>query len=184
MPYHFFVLVALALAACGPSVEQLGQDDPGAPPVAAPSSAPRLYDPLSKTADAFTGALDITELPRPGANATEQIRITAGMGHVWEAEFIGTAMLSDKAGNATWSSLFPTAENAPVTIYAVNQETIKLGTLNGGPCDKTGFFAITEYTGVSGEGEMQLAAFSGDAWPPAADKDPPLCGTFSYLARK
>jgi hypothetical protein len=184
MRRHFLALVALTLAACGPSSEQFGQDDPDAPPVAAPSSAPRLYDPLSKTADAFTGALEITELPRPGPNATEQIKITAGMGHVWEAEFIGTAMLSDKVGNATWASLFPTAEKAPVTIYSINKETIKPDMLNGGPCEKTGFFAITEYTGVSGEGEMQLAAFSGDAWPPAADKDPPLCGTFSYLARK
>lgn len=174
---------ALALNACGPSTDT-GQDEAGAPDVVAPSSAPRLYDPLSKTAEAFTGALEITERPRPGPNATEQIRITASLGHVWDAEFIGTAMLSDKVGNTTWSALFPTAEKAPVTIYSVNNETIKPDTLNGGPCEKTGFFAVTEYIGVSGEGEMQLAAFSGDTWPPAADKDAPLCGTFSYLARK
>jgi hypothetical protein len=181
---YLLALAALALAACGPSPDQTGADEPGAPGPPPPSAAPRLFEPLSKTAEAFTGTLELTELPRPGPNATQRFNIVSGMGHTWEIESIDKATTTDKVGSTMWRTLMPNSSD--VNIYAVNEEHIKPGTPNGGLCgdDKTAFLALAESESQTGEGELEIAAFTGAAWPPTADRDPPLCGTFGYIARK
>jgi hypothetical protein len=144
-----------------------------------------MFEPMSKTAEAFTGALEITELPRPGPNATQRFKIVSGMGHSWEIEYIDQAATTDKAGSTMWRTLMP--NSSAVNIYSVNEEIIKPGTPNGGLCgpEKTGFLALAESESHAGDGgELEIAAFSGTSWPPIADRDPPLCGTFGYIARK
>jgi hypothetical protein len=144
-----------------------------------------MFQPLSKTADAFTGALEISELPRVGPNAAPHFKITSGMGHSWEIEFIAKAATTDKAGSTMWRTLMP--NSSAVNIYSVSKEDIKPGTTNGGLCgaDKTGFLALAESESQAGDGgELQIAAFSGKSWPPTQDRDPPLCGTFGYIAAK
>jgi hypothetical protein len=178
------LLCALSLAACGQSSDQTGADEPGAPGPPPPSTSPRLFDPVSKTAAAFTGTLEITELPRPGANAAPHLKIVSGIGHSWEIDYIDGATTTDKVGSTMWRTLMP--NSSEVKIYSVSAETIKPGTPNGGPCspDKTAFLALAESESQTGEGELEVAAFSGASWPPTADRDPPLCGTFGYIARK
>ncbi len=179
------LLCALALAACGRAAQHTGTDEPGAPAPPPPSiAAPRVFDPLSKTAEAFTGTLEITELSRPGPNATPRFKIVSGMGHSWEIEYIDKATTTDKAGSTMWRTLMP--NSSAVNIYSVSAETIKPGTPNGGLCgdEKTAFIALSESESETGDGELEMAAFSGATWPPIADRDPPLCGTFGYLAHK
>lgn len=178
------LLCALALAACGQSGDQTGADAPGVSVPPPSATAPRLFDPLSKTAKAFTGTLELIELQRPGPNATPRYKLVAGNGHSWEIEYIDKATTTDKAGNVMWRTLMP--NSSVVNIYAVNAETIAPGTPNGGLCgaDKTAFIAMSESESATGDGELELSAFSGKSWPPIADRDPPLCGTFGYIAHR
>jgi hypothetical protein len=175
-----FLICAAALAACSPAPETSGQDAPGASaePV---STGPRTYDALSKTAEAFTGALTMTELDRVGPNAPQRYLLAAANGHTWEISYAGKATLDDAIGDDVFGSFFQVPEQTPIALYAVDQEQVKPGTPNGGLCmpGKTGFLAIAE----SGD-SMEIAAFSGAAWPPPANKPPPLCGTFNYAVRK
>lgn len=171
------LICAVTLAACSPPS---GQDEAGAPFDFA-SAAPRAFEPMSKTAEAFTGALTVTPLERTGPNAPPRYTLSAALGHSWDVSFVGRAALGDPVGDDTLGSFFQGPDDAALTIYAVEAERVQPDTANGGLCMpvKTGFLAVTE----SGDA-MQIAAFSGDAWPPAADRPPPLCGTFNYALRK
>ena len=66
---------------------------------------------------------------------------------------------------------------AKVVMYSVDKETVPAGTPNGGLCKATSFLAT--YTVASpGAEDITIAAFEGDAWPPASEAT--LCGTFTY----
>lgn len=179
------LVLCAALAACqpadepapAPAAEETGQDEPGAP-LPQVDSTPVRWDAMSRTAEAFTGAVTVSRLPFTGPNDTETIRIEAGNGLVYEADLIpGTA------GDASvdWAAVMvvPEGEPAPpVSIYQVTSETIPEGAPNGGLCEKAYALAIASLD-RPGVGEtMTIAAFSGDTWPPAAETA--LCGTFGY----
>jgi hypothetical protein len=178
-------LFTLALAACGqpaPKSEQTGQDEAGAPPPAPVHATPKLYDPISKTAEAITDTLEIVDLGQVGPNAPPRVKITLGFGHVYEADWVNTAKASADVGGEAWTALLPIPEDVTVTVYAVQSELVNAKAENGGLCkpEATSFIAIAEYKNALDEQELQMAAFKDKTWPPKAAPD--LCGTFTYIA--
>ena len=169
----------VALAACGPKTPD-GTDEPGAPEAAKVEHAPRHYDAISKTAEAFTGGLDVTDVDPVGPNATPSIKIITDNGHVYEANLVSTGRGSDKVGVTMWASILPIPEDADIALESVTQELVNAKAPNGGWCspNKTGFLALATYKEDDREEMMQIAAFSDEQWPPA--RTPLLCGTFTY----
>jgi hypothetical protein len=194
----------LALAACQPksdvakaidakAKEQAGARAEAASPLA-PAGESKLvsnavsFDPLSKTAEAVTGALSLTILPPSTPDAAPMTRMTASNGTVYETALVPGG--AENAAGVDWSSIFSTkisfeptapADVPSVDLHAVKSETIAPKAPNGGFCgkEKTGFIAMAIPITLPGGGlAMSIAAFKGDAWPP---KDPTaLCGVYTY----
>jgi hypothetical protein len=183
-----FALSVLALCACNPAptADQLGQDEQAAVDEATGAAAPRLYDPMSKTAEAFTGTLEFTDEPRPGPNATPRMKIIAGMNHVWEISFVESVKAGDAVGGQQWIAFLPAAVDAQVNVYSVESETIDSGAVNGGLCapQATSFMAFTEAQDEAGDTKMTMAAFKDKTWPPQEGQSAQLCGTFTYTLNK
>jgi hypothetical protein len=163
------VLACIALAACGPKAP----GETGASGARDGEHAPRHYEAISKTAEAFTGALDVTDI------APAAIRIVADSGHVYEARLVSAGRGGDKVGVTAWTSIMPIPEDAAIALDSVTSELVNAKAANGGWCspEKTRFLALASYE-EGGAHMMQIAAFSDDAWPPA--RTPQLCGTFTY----
>ncbi|MEJ0022114.1 MAG: hypothetical protein WDN76_00710 [Alphaproteobacteria bacterium] len=106
------------------------------------------------------------------------------MGHSWEIEYIDKATTTDKAGSTMWRTLMP--NSSAVNIYSVSAETIKPGTPNGGLCgdEKTAFIALSESESETGDGELEMAAFSGARGRRSPTAIRHCVGTFGYLAHK
>jgi hypothetical protein len=180
--------IVFALGACNrpPSSEGLEQDEQPTLENASAVAAPRLYDPMSKTAEAFTGSLEFTDLPQVGPNEAPKIKIIAGLGHVWEISWVGQQAASEAIGGQQWLSFLPAAEGAQVNIYSVDAESINAQAPNGGLCapDATGFMAFTEAPNATGDTQLTIAAFKDKAWPPQNGRPAQLCGTFSYTLNR
>lgn len=195
-----FTLVALCTllaAACGPAQpdapaeptpEEMGQDDPDAPMEPPPEPSPMTFQAMSRTAEAFTGAVTLSAEPRSGPNAPPAMKIVAASGlTIW------TELLPGGAEQATvidWKALFGqdvvvsgnAAPGAPtVDMHSIFKEDVPATATNGGLCgtEPTSFIAMA--TGLESVGQqfMSIAAFRGDVWPPASEDA--LCGTFNYI---
>ena len=191
-------LCTLLAAACWPSEtgvpaeptpEEMGQDDPGAPMEPAPDPRPMTFEAMSRTAEAFTGAVTLTAEPRRGPNAPPAMKIAAANGLTFHTELLPGG--AEQATVIDWKALFGqdvvvignAAPGAPtVDMHSVVQEDVPTTAVNGGFCgpdEPTSFIAMA--TGLESVGQkfMSLAAFKGNVWPPeSADA---LCGTFNYI---
>jgi hypothetical protein len=162
-------------------------DADAAPPATPIAVKPVSFDPLSKTAEAVTGALSLSVLPQPGPKGGPATRMEASNGTVYETELIPRG--AEEATTVDWSALFGTKisfePNAPadipsVDLHAISAETVSAKAPNGGFCgkEKTRYIAmavpITTPTGIT----MSIAAFKGEAWPPTATTA--LCGVYTY----
>jgi hypothetical protein len=190
MKSRFFLatVIALAAAACQPeakpvepTLEELGQDDPGAPFVPAAVGPARTYEAMSKTAMSFTpGKLTITPTPQVGPNSPEGAIFAFENGIKYEGTLMpGGAEMGETPYD--FASVFPATSGpfdvAKVVMYSIDAETIPEKTPNGGLCDDALAFAI--YTQAD---TITIAAFNGDQWPPKDETS--LCGTFSYTLVK
>ena len=195
--FTLVALYAVLAAACGapqteaptePTPEEMGQDDPNAPMEPPPAPNPVTFAAMSKTAEAFTGAITLTAEPRSGPNAPPAMKLVAANGlTIW------TELLPGAAGQATvidWKALFGqdvavSGDAAPgvasIEMHSIFQEDIPATAANGGLCgtEPTSFIAMA--TGLESVGQkfMSIAAFKGDVWPPASLDA--LCGTFNYI---
>jgi hypothetical protein len=196
------VIGAGALAACQPKtdiakaidakanakVEPAAPDAVGAPPPMVSKAV--SFDPLSKTAEAVTGALSLSVLPPPAPDAAPMTRMQASNGTVYETELVPGG--AENAKSIDWSTVFSTKisfePTAPVDVpsvdlHAVKTETVAAKAPNGGFCgkEKTSFIAMAIPITMPGGGvAMSIAAFKGDAWPPKDEAA--LCGVYTYNA--
>lgn len=188
---------ALALAACQPQAgeiaqvdpepdyEELGMDHPDAPADPDPNMSAVKLDALSKTAEAFTGAITLQALPRPGPNATPRMKLTSATGLVYETEL---APGGAEQASLDWSAIFatpidlttPAADSPSIDIHIVSVETISPTAPNGGFCGAEPTFALAMATPipVGDDNMVGVAAFKGAQWPPVDESA--LCGTFNY----
>jgi hypothetical protein len=190
-------LCALLAAACGPSQtdapaeptpEEMGQDDPDAPMEPPPEPNPVTFEAMSRTAEAFTGAITLSAEPRSGPNAPPAMKLVAANGlTIW------TELLPGGAEQATvidWKALFGqevvvggnSAPGAPsIDMHSIFQEDVPATATNGGLCgaEPTSFIAMATGLESAGGAYMSIAAFKGDVWPPTGEDA--LCGTFNYI---
>ncbi|MBI1359132.1 MAG: hypothetical protein GC155_02485 [Alphaproteobacteria bacterium] len=190
-----FAVSVLALAACQPAAKapaaEATKDAPAAAAADVPTPVavkPVSFDPLSKTAEAVTGAVSLTSTGE-GSDGQPTMKLETSNGSVYK-----TSLRPAGAQEATaidWSKIFNTkidfdpqapADIPSVDLHIVTGETISTSAPNGGFCgkDKTYAFAmaipISTPTGVM----MSIAAFKGDAWPPKDESA--LCGVYNYNA--
>lgn len=183
------------LVACGPqpspepTPEELGQDEPGAPMAPAPDPRPMTFEAMSRTAEAFTGAITLSAEPRGGPNAPPAMKLVGANGLTLLTELIPGG--AEQATVVDWKALFGeevvVTGNAPpgapsVDVHSVVKEEAPAGAANGGFCGAdtpTTFLAMATGLGAQGQPYMSLAAFKGDVWPPASADA--LCGTFNYI---
>ncbi len=190
------VLAALVLAACqptredpalAPTAQDSGLDDPDAPTVPPPDPAPVTFEALSKTAEAFTGAISLSVQPRAGPNAQPAMKLEAATGLIYLTELNPGG--AEQARVIDWKGIFGAdvvaAANPPsgapsIDLHIVTSETVPPAAPNGGFCGDEKTFAIAMATGlfVGAQQMISLAAFKGDQWPPADETA--LCGTFNY----
>lgn len=195
LPFIAVSLPGLALAACQPKAdapapaasEAVGKDEASAPADRPAATRPVPFDALSKTAEAFTGAITLAALQPAGPNAAPAMRLEASNGLVYETELV-----SGGAAQATaikWADIFnapvdvsgsPAPGAATVDIHAVSRETVPPGLTNGGLCgkEKTTAIAMAIPIEIPGGMMMSIAAFKGGQWPPKSETD--LCGIFNY----
>ncbi len=186
------LLAVLALAACQPEAkpaeltpEEMGQDDPSVPFVAAAVGPARTYEAYSKTAMSFTpGKLTITPTPQASVNLPEGAIFAFANGITYETTLMpGGADMG--APRYDFASLFPATSGpfdpAKIVMYTIDVQTIPQKTPNGGFCDNA--FAFSTYTQADDQFEtLTIAAFDGDQWPPKDDTH--MCGTFTYTLEK
>jgi len=188
-------LAVLALAACQPeakpfatiepTLEEMGQDDPGAPFVPAAVGPARTYEAMSKTAMSFTpGKLTLTPTPQASPNLPEGATFAFENGITYETTLMpGGAEMGDKPYD--FASVFPATagpfDPTKIVMYTVDKETIPATAPNGGFCKTAMAFATYTQADTAGE-TLTIAAFDGDQWPPKEDTH--LCGTFAYSAVK
>ncbi len=149
---------------------------------------PVSFDPLSKTAEAITGAVSLTSTGE-GADGQPTMKLETSNGSVYTTSLRPGG--AQEAKDIDWTSIFNTkidfdpkapADIPSVDLHIVTAETISTSAPNGGFCgkDKTYAFAmaipITTPTGMM----MSIAAFKGDAWPPKDESA--LCGVYNYNA--
>lgn len=190
-------LCALLAAACGPSPtdapaeptpEEMGQDDPDAPMEPPPEPNPVTFEAMSRTAEAFTGAITLTAEPRSGPNAPPAMKLVAANGLTLHTELIPGG--AEQATVIDWKALFGqdvvasgnAAPGAPsIDMHSVFQEDVPATATNGGLCgaEPTSFLAMATGLESGGQKFMSIAAFKGDVWPPASEEA--LCGTFNYI---
>lgn len=190
------MLGVFLLAACGgpstpaePAPEEMGQDDPNAPMEAAPLPRPVVFEAMSRTAEAFTGAITLSVEPRVGPNSPPSMKLVGANGLTYVTELIPGG--AEQATTVDWKALFGSeiavTGNAPpgapsVDIHRIVKEDVPAAARNGGFCGAdvgTSFIAMATGLDSGGQQYMSIAAFTGNAWPPAAATD--LCGTFNYI---
>lgn len=188
--------IVCALAACQPASvqtdERTATTAPAPESVAAPEqpvmqSRAAMFEAMSRSAEAFTGAITLTAAPRASADAPPAMKLSGAKGLVLTTELVpGGAQQADRVD---WAALFgsdvATAGNpergAPsIDIHSVVKEDVPATATNGGYCGRapTAFIAMATGLIVQGQSFMSIAAFKGDAWPPQSETD--LCGTFNY----
>lgn len=194
----FLALTALGLAACerqagevavdaetaATEAEEFGMDDPDAPFDPDPAMTSVTFEPMSRTAEAFTGAITLESQPRVGPNAPPRMKLTTATGLTYITELSPGA----EQQGVDWGILF----NAPIDVssrtsmtsvdlHIVQEETGTANAPNGGLCGATPVFAIAMATPIDGPGGsyVGLAAFSGSQWPPT--EEAALCGIYNYL---
>lgn len=184
------------LAACGgpapapePTPEEMGQDEPGAPMEPAPAPRPVVFEAMSKTAEAFTGAITLTAEPRSGPNAAPSMKLVGANGLTYVTELLPGA--AEQATVIDWKALFgeevvvtgnPPPGAPSIDVHSISREEVPATAANGGLCGKdTPLSFIAMATGLESGGQefISIAAFKGNVWPPAAETD--LCGTFNYI---
>lgn len=154
----------------------------GAPANDAPTAQPEpgsvvdfhgRYTPLSNTAMAFTGAI---EIDAAGLTAAKGLRYALGE----PATVYGRDDYPSGSGDARFADVLLIAPDTPVTLRAVDSEQVGPDAPNGGLCRNGGtrYIALAE-TGTASQATLQLAAFSRD--PLSASEKPALCGTFNYF---
>ncbi|MEP7209890.1 MAG: hypothetical protein ABI740_03555, partial [Alphaproteobacteria bacterium] len=79
-------------------------DAPGAPPSMVSQAV--SFDPLSKTAEAVTGALSLSILPPAAPDGPPMTRMTASNGTVYETELVPGG--AENAKSDDWSTIFST----------------------------------------------------------------------------
>lgn len=196
MRLMFAASFLIMLAACGgptqtaePTPEEMGQDEPGAPMEPAPDPRPVTFAAMSKTAEAFTGAITLSVEPRSGPNAAPRMKMVGANGLTFITELLPGA--AEQATVINWKEVFGedvvVSGDAPpggpsIDMHSVVQEDVPNTALNGGFCGKdepTSFIAMATGLGSAGGQYMSIAAFKGNAWPPASADV--LCGTFNYI---
>lgn len=195
MRLMFAASFLIMLAACGgptqtaePTPEEMGQDEPGAPMEPTPAPRPVTFAAMSKTAEAFTGAITLSVEPRSGPNAAPRMKMVGANGLTFITELLPGA--AEQATVINWKEIFGedvvVSGDAPpggpsIDMHSVVQEDVPTTAANGGFCGKdtpTSFIAMATGLGPSGGQYMSIAAFKGNAWPPASADV--LCGTFNY----
>ncbi len=190
------LLGAFLITACGgptapaePTAEEMGQDEVGAPMEPAPDPRPMVFEAMSKTAEAFTGAITLTAEPRSGLNSPPSMKLVGANGLTYVTELLPGA--AEQATVIDWKALFGadvavTGDAAPgapsIDIHSIAREEIPAGAVNGGFCGKdaaASFIAMATGLDSGGQPFISIAAFKGNVWPPAAETD--LCGTFNYI---
>lgn len=190
------MLAFLAVTACQPASEDVaaapaaedhGADDPGLPEEPAPDPTPVTFEPLSRTAEAFTGSVSLNAQPRRGPNATPAMRLSSSTGLVYETSLLPGG--AEQASGVDWQAIFGaevvSAANPPpgapsIDVHLVQEERVPPGAPNGGLCGADKTFGIAMATGLAGAAGpmMSIAAFRGEVWPP--EDESALCGTFNY----
>lgn len=190
------LLGAFLITACGgptapvePTPEEMGQDEPGAPMEPAPDPRPMVFEAMSKTAEAFTGAITLTAEPRSGPNSPPSMKLVGANGLTYVTELLPGA--AEQATSVDWKALFGAdvvvggdpAPGAPsIDIHSISREEVPAAAMNGGFCGKDtppSFIAMATGLESGGQPFISIAAFKGNVWPPAAETD--LCGTFNYI---
>ncbi len=190
------LLGAFLITACGgpttpaePTPDEMGQDEPGAPMEPAPDPRPMVFEAMSKTAEAFTGAITLTVEPRSGPNAPPSMKLVGANGLTYVTELLPGA--AEQATVIDWKALFGqdvvvTGNPAPgapsIDIHSIAREEVPASSVNGGYCGKDtppSFIAMATGLESGGQPFISIAAFKGNVWPPAAETD--LCGTFNYI---
>lgn len=190
------LLGAMLFTACGgptapaePTPEELGQDEPGAPMEPAPDPRPMTFEAMSRTAEAFTGAITLTAQPRSGPNAAPSMKLVGANGLTYVTELLPGA--AEQATMIDWKALFGEevmvagnpAPGAPsIDVHSIVSEEVPGSTANGGFCGKdtkVSFIAMATGLQSGGQSFISIAAFKGEVWPPTAETD--LCGTFNYI---
>lgn len=177
------VLAAAVLTACGKPAE-LAPAEPAPTPEAAAAFTPTpvVWEPMSKTADAFTGALTITPLEAAPAGDPAPLKIESATGLYFETQ----PLARDKAAapKIDWASVLASeglAAGAVEVHEAVRQEALASAP-NGGLCGDQGVYALAIAKTQDAGGEtLRIAAFGGNEWPPLAETA--LCGTFFYTRK-
>ena len=179
-PRNSALLAVFLLAACSQPPQT---NDSNSAALHAPAYAtPKKYEAISRTAEAITGGLEIANGERAGENAPPRVKLTFGLGHVYEGDWVETSLASADIAGEAWTATLPVPGEAEVSVYSIASETLKPDTPNGGLCNpaKVQFLAVAAYRNAMGEDELQMAAFSDPQWPPVGA--PQLCGTFTYIA--
>ena len=188
-----------ALAACQPATEDVaaapstpsargaGSGEPGALDESLHASTPVMFEPLSRTAEAFTGAILLSALPPSGPDVAPSMMLTSSTGLVYRTELLPGG--AEQAGAVDWQAIFGpdvVADAAPppgspsIDFHVVLDESVAPNATNGGLCGADRTFGFAMATGLAGAAGpmMSIAAFRGDVWPP--EDDAALCGTFNY----
>ncbi|MEZ6028600.1 MAG: hypothetical protein R3C46_02520 [Hyphomonadaceae bacterium] len=193
------VVCLFLVASCGPSSEPApeaalppvttGSDEPGAPMEPVPDPRPMTFEAMSRTAEAFTGAITLTAEPRSGPNAPPAMKIAAANGLVLRTELMPGA--AEQATIIDWKALFGdgvvVGADAPpgaptIDMHAVVSEEVPAASINGGLCgpdEPAAFIAMATGLELGGHKYMSIAAFRGHVWPP--ENPDVLCGTFNYV---
>jgi len=183
------VLVAmmLGLAACQPAVEtpEVAPDPASDQPLM--QARPVVFEAMSSTAQAFTGAITLTAEARTSADALPAMKLGGANGLALLTELVPGG--AEQAAGVDWSVLFGqevvvTGNPAPgapsVDVHRIVREDVPTTASNGGYCGQTPTRFIAMATGLEVQGQpfMSIAAFRGDVWPPVDETD--LCGVFNY----
>jgi|GEM_PF-5892109 len=163
-----------------------------------PAEAARAmrFEALSRTAEAFTGAVTLTPELRASPDAPPAMQLVADNGLSLRTELMARG--AEDTDRIDWTVVFGDSGSASsgeagrrsIDMHRVIAEAAPAGSVNGGLCGKgqqTAFLAMaTGQVGgnissdVSGDQPyLAIAAFRGPTWPPAGDAA--LCGVFNYL---
>lgn len=172
-------LLILATTGCsllGTTRDMLPGDQDDAQPTVAPGSEVDFsgnYTPLSNTAMAFTGPIEI-----------DADGLTAAKGLAYDLGPAKTVHGGDpypaSGSEARFADVLLVAPETPITLRRAGAERIRSSAPNGGLCGKhdTAYIALAQ-SGTSHQTTLQLAAFSRD--PLTHGEGPALCGTFYYF---
>lgn len=170
--------------------EKASDEPPGTKASNLPAPAPRgmRFEAMSRTAEAFTGAITLTPGLSAAPDAPPAMQLVADNGLSLSTELMERG--AEETDRIDWTAVFGDsgsngsgeAGRRSIDMHRVIAEAAPAGSVNGGLCgrqEKPAFLAMA--TGlVSGDQPyLAIAAFRGKTWPPASDQA--LCGVFNYL---